>query len=280
MHTQRRTLSVRSSLGVLAVTGLLATAACGTQSGDDRSSPGSDSVGTRKAAPITGKYWSVRSVTVDGKEHDAPAGAYIRFAEDGTVGGNYGCNHFGADVRIKGDTIRIGDAFKTEMACTDAAAMAFENRLGSAVSGSTLKAEADGDGLTLTAPDGSTVNLEEEKPAELVGTRWNVTSRVKSGSAVPLTEEAKDDVELTFGKDGTVRGRLGCNRVTAEATVGDDSIALGRAATTRKMCSPSLMETERALLKLFDGTVKYQVKHRTLTLTSENGTGLEAAAAR
>jgi heat shock protein HslJ len=40
------------------------------------------------------------------------------------------------------------------------------------------------------------------------------------------------------------------------------------------------MDTEKALLNLFDATVKYQLKHRTLTLTSENGAGVEAVAAQ
>jgi heat shock protein HslJ len=40
------------------------------------------------------------------------------------------------------------------------------------------------------------------------------------------------------------------------------------------------MDIERELLKLFDGTVSYELKHRSLTLTSENGTGIEAVAVK
>ncbi|MEV0224603.1 META domain-containing protein [Streptomyces sp. NPDC050704] len=292
MHTQRLTLSARSvlsarsSLGLLAVTGLLATAACGTESGDDKSgSSGSGSVGTRNATEIAGKHWNVESVTVGGTKHDAPAGAYVEFGKDGKVGGNYGCNHFGASAEIKGDTIVVGDdAITTMKACTAKGAMEFESRLGDAISDSTIKAAVDDGKLTLTTKDGHTVKLTAEQPAELHGTKWNVTSLVKGDvkgeSAVPLASEAEGKVHLTFDeKAGTVSGQLGCNRVTAKATVSDGGITLGRAGTTRKMCSASLMDTEKALLKLFDGTVKYQLKHRTLTLTSENGAGLQAAAA-
>ncbi|WP_151478955.1 META domain-containing protein [Streptomyces albicerus] len=288
MHTQRLTLSARrglsarAGLSALAVTGLLATAACGTESGDDS---GSGSVGSRPAAEITGKQWNVESVTVDGTTRKAPAGAHIEFGKDGKVGGNYGCNHFGASAEIEGDTIKISDdTIKTKMACTTEGTMDFESQLGGAISGSTVKAEVDDGKLKLTTQDGYTVNLTAEKPAELYGTKWNVTSMVKGDakgdSAVPLSSEADGKVHLTFGEDGTVRGQLGCNRVTAKATVGDGSITLGTAGTTRKMCSASLMDTEKALLKLFDSTVKYQLKGSTLTLTSENGTGVEAVAGK
>ncbi len=286
MHTQRLNLSAlspRVGLSALAVTGLLATAACGTESGSDDS--GSGSVGTRQATGITGKQWNVESVTVDGKTQDAPAGAHIEFGKDGKVGGNYGCNHFGASADIEGDTIRIGDdTFKTEMACTAGGTMDFESRLGGMISGSTLKAEVNDDRLTLTTENGYTVNLTAEKPAELYGTKWNVTTMtkgaVKGESGVALASEAEGKVHLTFDKDGTVGGQLGCNKVTAKATVGDGTITLGAPGTTRKMCSASLMDTEKTLLKLFGGTVKYQLKGSTLTLTSENGQSVEAVAAK
>ncbi|MFE9685730.1 META domain-containing protein [Streptomyces sp. NPDC006285] len=287
MHTQRVNLSVlgtRAGLSALAVTGLLATAACGTESGDKET--GSRSVGTRQAAAeITGKQWNVESVTVDGTKHDAPDGAHIEFAENGTVGGNYGCNHFGASAKIKGDTITVGDdTVKTKMACTTKGTMDFESQLGEAISDSTIKAAVEGDRLTLTTGDGYTVNLTAEKQADLHGTKWDVTGTVrgdgKGGSAVALSSQAKGKVHLTFDKKGTVGGQLGCNKVTAKATVGDGTITLGTPGTTRKMCSDSLMDTERSLLKLFGGTVTYRLTGSNLTLTSENGAGLEAVAAK
>ncbi|MEU9782274.1 META domain-containing protein [Streptomyces phaeochromogenes] len=286
MHTQRLNLSAlspRVGLSALAVTGLLATAACGTESGSDDS--GSGSVGTRQATGITGKQWNVESVTADGKTRDAPVGAHIEFGKDGKVGGNYGCNSFGATAEIKGDTITIGDdAIKTKKACTAEGAMDFESQLGGAISGSTAKVVVNDDKLTLTTEDGYTVKLTAAKPAELYGTKWNVTAMTKGAakgeSGVALASEAEGKVHLTFDKDGTVRGQLGCNKVTAKATVGDGTITLGAAGTTRKMCSASLMDTEKTLLKLFGGTVKYQLKGSTLALTSENGPSVEAVAVK
>ena len=135
------------------------------------------------------------------------------------------------------------------MACTTEGTMDFESQLGGTLSDSTVKAEVDGDKLTLTTDDGHTVNLTTEKAAELYGTKWTVTC--------PATEERP--TSLRQGRQPSADS-LGCNSVTAKATVRDGHITLGRAGTTRKMCSASLMSTEKSLLKLFDSTVKYQVR--------------------
>jgi heat shock protein HslJ len=102
----------------------------------------------------------------------------------------------------------------------------------------------------------------------LYGTEWTVTS-----------PHADRRAHLTFDeKTGKVGGRLGCNLVSATATVRDGHITLGRPTTTRMMCDASLMKTERTLLGLFDGTVSYRVDHDNLTLTSANGTRVHATA--
>ncbi|WP_033321418.1 META domain-containing protein [Streptomyces yerevanensis] len=271
MRTQRLTLSV------LAVTGLLATAACGTEKGDD----GSASVGAGQQTKITGKHWQVDSMNVGGTTYEAPADAHIEFGEDGKVGGNYGCNHFGATAEMQGDTMKVGsDTLQTKMACGEKP-MEFESKMAETLSESTITTKVDGDKLTLTTQDGNTVKLTAQKPAKLQGTKWNVTgSTNKGGTVTSLASEAEGKVHLTFDGKGTVHGQLGCNKVSAKATVGDGQITLGSPSTTRMMCSPSLMDTEKALLKLFNGKATYELKHRTLTLTSENGSGFEAVAAK
>lgn len=60
----------------------------------------------------------------------------------------------------------------------------------------------------------------------------------------------------------------------------DGHITLGLPSLTRMMCEDSLMDAEKALTKLFDGTATYAVDGDTLTLTSGNGTEVRAVAAR
>ncbi|MFD0315954.1 META domain-containing protein [Streptomyces flavalbus] len=246
-------------------------AACGTEKADGGSGSAAPST------PLTGVHWTVDSVTVDGRTHKAPASARLRIDDSGRAQGNFGCNHFSAQATVDGDSVRITDAASTEMACDDVP-MGFEQRLSAALTGDTLTARTDDGHLTLTTSTGDTVRLTEEKDADLYGTRWTVTG-VGSGEvsqSLPAGTEGK--AHLTFDdRTGKVTGSLGCNRVTARATVGDGTITLGTPSTTRRMCDASLMDTEKRLLGLFDATVDYRLDHRTLTLTSQNGESVTAS---
>jgi len=251
MDTQRITLAVLTVLPL--------AAACGTERADG------GSVSAERS--VTGVHWSVDSVTVDGTTHRAPTGANMTI-EDGKAAGNYGCNHFTAKVAFEDGALRLSDTTTTEMACEERP-MAFETTLARTLASSALKTDVTGDRLTLTTDGGDRVRLTEEKDAPLHGTRWDITSPAPTGEA-----------HLSFDeKTGKVTGSLGCNKVTATATVRDGHITLGAPATTRMVCDTSLMKTEKALLGLFDSTVRYELDHRALTLTSENGKTTNAVAA-
>ncbi len=187
--------------------------------------------------------------------------------DKGRAEGSFGCNNFGAEATVDGDRIRLSKTMATEMACDEQAHGLREDPRAHALRPA-LKAQVDGDRLTLTTDKGDTVRLTKAKDAELSGTKWTVTTPKADGRA-----------HLTFDeKKGTVSGSLGCNKVNAKATVRDGHITLGPPATTRMMCEDSLMAGEKTLLRLFDGKLKYGVDHRTLTLTSENGTSVRAVA--
>ncbi|MZF87618.1 META domain-containing protein [Streptomyces sp. SID5643] len=250
---QRMTLTAAAMLVPL-------LAACGSE----KAGGGSGSVGADK--PITGVRWNVESVTADGRTQKAPSGAHVTL-DKGRAEGSLGCNTFSAEATVDGDRVRLGKTRATQMAC-EGTPVAFETTLVKAFSDQELTAKTDDDRLTLTTGRGDTVRLTEAKDAPLAGTRWTVTTPKADGRA-----------HLTFDeKKGTVSGRLGCNKVNAQATVSDGHITLGPPATTRMMCEDSLMTAEKTLLRLFDGKPKYRVDHQTLTLTSENGTSVRAVA--
>ncbi|MFI1419680.1 META domain-containing protein [Streptomyces sp. NPDC020731] len=254
-HKQRMTLT---AVAVLVVP---LAAACGSE----KAGAGS---GTAQAEePVTGIHWSIDSVTVDGTVHRAPDGAHLTLDDSGRAQGSYGCNTFSADVTVDGDRITLSDTASTEMACDDKP-MDVERTLSRTLSDSTLKTDVDDGRLTLTTGSGDTVRLSRTEDTPLHGTEWTVTAPAVDGRA-----------HLTFDKEeGTVAGRLGCNHVNADATVRDGHITLGTPSLTRMMCEDSLMDSEKALTKLFNGTVAYEVDGRTLTLTSENGTSVRAVA--
>ncbi|MGI5376538.1 META domain-containing protein [Streptomyces sp. CA-251387] len=245
-----------------ALTLLPLAVACGSEDA------GSDAVGAGAAASVTGVHWAVDDITVDGKKSDAPSGAWLRIADGGEVKGSLGCNAFGADAAFADSHVTFDQMQATEMAC-EGVPPNFETTLADTLSDGDLTAEVKDGKLTLTTADGDRVALTKQDAAPLKGTKWTITSPDTDGKAHLTIDE----------KTGQVSGSLGCNKVRATATVRDGRITLGTASTTRMMCDTSLMNTEKELLRLFDGTVKYEVEHRNLTLTSENGERVSAAAA-
>ncbi|MEV8318082.1 META domain-containing protein [Streptomyces sp. NPDC059900] len=262
MQKQRLTPTVMA----LAAAGMLT--ACGTETGS-----GSGSVGSRPN--LTGVHWSVESVTVNGKKQQAPGDAYVKIGDKGKAEGNYGCNGFTADVSMDGDSVDFANALSTKRGCDK---LDFEDALKGTIAKGELKAAVDGDKLTLTTDKGDRVSLTSKPDAPLTGTKWNVNAVGDREAVAPLPKEVDGKAHLTFGKDGTVRGKLGCNSVTAKAEVKDGQITLGAPRTTRMMCQGAEGETEKKLLKLFDGKVSYRLSHDGLSLTAEDGTVVSANA--
>ncbi|MEV7345439.1 META domain-containing protein [Streptomyces sp. NPDC093544] len=265
----------RQRLTLTALTLIPLAVACGNETADET---GGSSVGSGAQADVTGAHWIIDSVTVDGTSHAAPDGANVEFGEDGKVQGNYGCNHFSATATFKDGRIDVGDTSMTEMACEKVPAE-FEQTLARTLADGALTTAVKDDRLTLTTGTGDRVNLTKEQAAPLYGTKWNVTALGAGEVSHSLPEGAAPYLVLDKAK-GTVGGHLGCNDVSAKATVSDGHITLGTPKTTRMMCDSSLMETEKTLLGLFDGKVDYELDHRDLTLTSTNGENVTAVAGK
>ena len=106
--------------------------------------------------PLVGTLWTVDTVI----EGDAASGlaplaaATLRFAEDGTVAIETGCNQGGATVLSDGETLRFSNVFLTKRACVD--------EPGRQVEGAMLSVLRDGavaygiDGARLTLMNGNT----------------------------------------------------------------------------------------------------------------------------
>ncbi|MFD8802755.1 META domain-containing protein [Streptomyces atroolivaceus] len=276
MRTQRMAVSV------LAVLATLTLAACGTDPGTGAGSGESgDGSGTvRTGPPVTGVHWTVSSLTVDGKKTAAPAGAHVEIGSDGKATGSLGCNRFTAEAAVDGDKITVGPGTTTEMAC-DEDVQAFEKAMGRAFSGE-LRAAVAGRGdaktLTLTTGAGDSIALTSEPPAPLAGTAWKVTGLVSGSVAASLPAGTENKAHLTFGKDGSVEGNLGCNSFHGKATVSGSTLTFGPLASTRKMCPGPEMDLERALQGVLEGRTTYEIEHRSLSIEAESGKGLHASA--
>ena len=79
----------------------------------------------------------------------------IKF-ENGQVSGNVGCNSFGGDYEMKGNAIVFGSMFSTEMYCEETSTQE-QGVLGIFAGGMDLSIQMNGELLTITSPDGSSV---------------------------------------------------------------------------------------------------------------------------
>ncbi|MFI1730881.1 META domain-containing protein [Streptomyces acidicola] len=167
----KRTTRVKYAAAALAGTAVLA--ACGTGSGS-----GSSSVRDGSATDIADVRWVPQKVTADGKDYVLPKSDRFRVDEahvtfkpgaaepdvaGGESGGTVGCNSFGADVEIDGDTVKVSDLVSTKMGCPGPV-QEFEKRFISVFRG-TLKAAVeerdDTKTLRLTSSKGDSITLGE-----------------------------------------------------------------------------------------------------------------------
>lgn len=79
----------------------------------------------------------------------------INFKEDGTFGGNVGCNSFGADYKVDGDRITFGSIMSTMMFCNEVSTQ--ESAVLVILTDETVNFTVNGDQLTLTSTDGASV---------------------------------------------------------------------------------------------------------------------------
>jgi heat shock protein HslJ len=100
-----------------------------------------------------------RLVSYGSPENLAPAAAdvdtSIAFGEDGKINGNVGCNGFGGDYAVEGNTITFGSIVSTLMFCEGPVGVQETTTLNVLAESVTFVME--GDTVTLTSADGSEV---------------------------------------------------------------------------------------------------------------------------
>lgn len=69
--------------------------------------------------PIAGTQWRVESI--NGRATPPAPASYVMRVTDRTIGGQFGCNHFGGDYQLRGQVLVTGAMMMTEMACSEPA---------------------------------------------------------------------------------------------------------------------------------------------------------------
>jgi heat shock protein HslJ len=88
--------------------------------------------------------------------------ASINFDANGQMSGNVGCNGFGGSYEMSGDTITFSSIMSTLMYCEQTSAQE-QSVLGVFSDKVKLKIQLDGDILTITSADGSSVAVLARK---------------------------------------------------------------------------------------------------------------------
>jgi heat shock protein HslJ len=77
-------------------------------------------------------------------------------------------------------------------------------------------------------------------------------------------------LKITF-EEGRAHGALSCNNFQTSYEEGDMTLAFGGIATTRKGCSPQLMQKERLVLKFLDAAASFAMDGEVLVLKDNKG---------
>ena len=114
---------------------------------------------------------------------------------------------------------------------------------------------------TLTACNSSSAL---PSPETLPGT-WLVGSI--QGKAVI----AKSKAQLIFTNKNMLTGSASCNNISTRYSSQNSTLKIGPIATTRKMCSPSLMDQEAVLLKALSKVKRFQLNNGELSMFDQQG---------
>ncbi|MPZ67422.1 MAG: META domain-containing protein [Pseudonocardiaceae bacterium] len=202
-------------------------------------------------------------------------GTSIRLTFDGSdLRIHAGCNHLRGHARLDGRRLRVDSFGGTEMGCPQPL-MQQDARLGRFFT-SGPQVRLAGDTLVLTSGQ-STIELVDRRIVDpdrpLRDTRWVVEGVIDGAtvSSVPAGARA----HVTFSEDERMRGNAGCNDFGARFTVHGSQIQITKQVTTLQSCGDAPDRLERAVLRVLDGPLTYEITADRLQLTAQpSGDGL------
>ena len=265
----RALLSVSSGVLVAAL-----LVACGGDSGGSTSSAAAPAPATSAppasstaGPPLEGTSWSLTQVAGAA----AQPGGLLAFARGGRLTGSTGCNDFGGTYTQSGSSLTITTGFQTAKACgppLDAQETAVNAALPKVAS-------VTNGGSTLTLLDASGTALLTYLPARadaLVGPHWEVTG-INNGQQAVTSVIVGSTVTATFGADGSVSGSAGCNSYSAPYTLAGDTLKIGPAVVTRKLCETpaGVMQQEAAFLQALENSTTVEAAPHGITLRDSAG---------
>lgn len=197
-------------------------------------------------------------------------------AADGRVSGRSGCNNYFGSYTVDGDALTIGPLGSTMMACPEPL-MQQEQAYTAALQGAeNFSVEED----TLSISGGGKELRYIAQTEGLAGTAWSVTG-YNNGKQAVVSPIIDTTLTLEFG-DTQLSGNAGCNTYTAEYTTDGNTITIGTAAVTARMCiaPDGVMEQEAAFVAALQSAATYSMQGGRLEMrTADDAMAISARSA-
>lgn len=229
----------------------------------------SQSEGGPSGGTLTGQVWALTDL--GGKAPLQDTGITIQFSTDGTVSGSSGCNQYSGTYTASGSSLTINTPLASTMMMCAEPIMVQETAYQTALAG--VKAyTVNGDKLTLFGPNNTEIANYKATSQDLAGTSWNVIG-YNNGKQAVVSVMAGTQMDIQFGKDGTVSGNSGCNTYSGSYTVNGSQISIGPLASTMMACEDpaGLMEQEQQYLAALETAATYQIEGNVLQLRTSDG---------
>ena len=154
-----RSVSLRSAVILVALAGAIAVCACAStpDAGSGAPTPRPSPSTVTASNDLARTTWILTQMIVNGAAKPLVAGRVptVQFhPQDGAVSGNAGCNGYGGDYTLAGETLSLNHLLQTLMACSDSSLMGQEYAYMSALRRVTRLQLADNT-LTLSSSDGA-----------------------------------------------------------------------------------------------------------------------------
>jgi heat shock protein HslJ len=232
--------------------------------------------------PLTGTDWVLDGYSTGGDAVSSViAGTTItaKFAPDGNITGNAGCNHYGGRYSLNGANFSVSSLFSTLMYCEKPEGVMEQEGKYLGHLGNVSSYRVEGDRLILSDKTGTDllffVQAQKLPQAPLTGTLWTLESYSLEGDAVSSVI-AGTTVTAEFAPDGNVTGSAGCNRYFAAYEVSGKTMTIGPAGSTKMYCGEpeGIMEQEARYLSLLESAAGHRIDGDRLDLLDEAGTTL------
>jgi heat shock protein HslJ len=216
---------------------------------------------------LPGTAWQL--ATLGGSPVIAGAAPTLSFGTDGSISGWDGCNHFSGTYTASGSSLSIKIGPSTLMACPEDIMKQAEGFTQGLINTASYK--MDKANLTLKDAQGADLmGFAVIVPASLTGGTWSATG-VNNGKQAVSSLVAGTTITATFGSDGTLTGKDGCNSYNTTYKVDGNKIAIQPAATTKMACPDDVMAQENNYLNALTNAKVYSISNGELELRDDSG---------